>query len=86
MREMEEMAYQLACSMFSKMSNEQLINLKKMLEEDYKIEIGAERQASEDMLADLKRYIKEKGIEAVMDEAFKIAGYKTKGRAGCRAY
>ena len=45
------------------MTNEGLYQLKMMLESDIKVDTGGEKQADEDMLNDLNRYISENKIE-----------------------
>ena len=45
------------------MTNEGLYQLKMMLDSDVKVDPGGEKQADEDMLNDLNRYISENKIE-----------------------
>ena len=59
----EDFGYSLAHNMFSKMTNEGLYQLKMMLESDVKVDTGGEKQADEDILNDLNRYISENKIE-----------------------
>ena len=59
----ENFGYSLAHNMFFKMTSEGLYQLKMMLESDVKVDTGGEKQADEDMLNDLNRYISENKIE-----------------------